>query len=200
MNILALDTSSPRISVAITDGKRVLGRADESGNASTRLIPCIEQALKAAKITLDRIDGFAIGEGPGSYNGLRCGFATLQGILLTHPRPVVQLNSLPAMLPESRNGKRFAGVVLDARKKVFFFQKFNLEAGMPVAFEEGMVETIEAIPGIDAHDGSWYSYDIEGMTRTYPDAAMIARHATVAMTATEAGNQLGEPRYLRPPV
>jgi tRNA threonylcarbamoyl adenosine modification protein YeaZ len=200
MRILALDTSSPQISVALVDGQRVLAQKSEVGSASLRLQPCIESVLKDAGLKLAQIDAFAIGEGPGSYNGLRCGFATLRGILLVHPRPVVQLNSLPAMLPATRNGKRFAGVVLDARKKVFFFQKFNTELEIPVQFEEGMRESIESIPGIDAADGIWYSYEIQQLTQTYPDAARIAALAVPLISHANSDLNLGEPRYLRPPV
>jgi tRNA threonylcarbamoyl adenosine modification protein YeaZ len=200
MKILAFDTSSPQISVAVADDGRILSKIDEFGNASVSLLPSIEKALKNAGLELRDIEAFAIGEGPGSYNGLRCGFATLQGILLAHPRPVIQLNSLPTMLPASRNGKRFAGVVLDARKKVFFYQKFNIELEVPVQFQEGMSESIESIPEIDASDGVWYSYDVHAMKLSYPDAATLAQWATLALKDPDFETKLGEPRYLRPPV
>lgn len=200
MKILAFDTSSPQISVAITDGGRVLSKVEELGNASVGLQPSIEKALKGANLHLKDIEAFVIGEGPGSYNGLRCGFATLRGILMVHPRPVIQLNSLPAMVPASRNGQRFAGVVLDARKKVFFFQKFNMQLEVPVQFEEGIRESIDSIPGIDAADGIWYSYEIKQLTQTYPDAARLATFAAPLFGDANRELKLGEPRYLRPPV
>jgi len=200
MKILAIDTSSPQVSVAVADDRRVLSKVEKFGNASTELLPCIESALKQAGLELRQIDAFAIGEGPGSYNGLRCGFATLQGILLAHPRPVIQLNSLPAMVSASRNGKRFAGVVLDARKKVFFYQKFNIELEVPVQFQEGMSESIESIPEIDASDGVWYSYDVDRMKLSYPDAGALAQWAILMLKDPSLEKKLGEPRYLRPPV
>jgi tRNA threonylcarbamoyl adenosine modification protein YeaZ len=199
MRILALDTSSPRISVAVADKTQVLARVDEIGSASTQLLPCIERVLKEANLELKQIDAFAIGEGPGSYNGLRCGFATLQGILLIHPRPVVQINSLLAMLPASQNGGKFAGVVLNARKQMFYFEKFKQpDAATP--FEQDMATAVDQIPGIDAKDGVWYGYEIEGWPVTYPDAAVLARRASRPLETSETEKKLGEPRYLRPPV
>jgi len=200
MKILGLDTSSPRISVAIADGEHILSKIEEIGNASTRLLPCIEKALKEADLKLDQIEAFGIGEGPGSYNGLRCGFATVQGFLLNQPRPVIQINSLLAMLPAEKNGKEFSGVILNARKQMFFFQKFNMGPDTPIILEEGMASTVDEIPEIDSRDGSWYSYEIEGMTPAYPEAAEIARFAAMALKTPDLKKKLGEPRYLRPPV
>lgn len=200
MKILALDTSSPRISVAIVDDERVLSKVEEIGNASTRLVPCIEKALKEANLKLDQIEAFGIGEGPGSYNGLRCGFATLQGFLLNNPKPVIRINSLFGMLPAEKNGRKFAGVILNARKQMFFFQKYNLGSGMPVVLEEGMAPTVEEIPEIDSRDGSWYSYEVEGIAPCHPEAAQIARFSAMALKDPDFDKTLGEPRYLRPPV
>jgi tRNA threonylcarbamoyl adenosine modification protein YeaZ len=200
MKILALDTSSPRISVAIVDGERILSKVEEIGNASTRLVPCIEKSLKEANLKLDQIEAYGIGEGPGSYNGLRCGFATLQGVLLNQARPVVQINSLLGMLPAGKNGGKFCGVILNARKQMYFFQKFETALGVPVMSEEGMRPSVKEIPGIDSSEGSWYSYEVDGMTPVYPEASEIARFAAIALKEPEFKKSLGEPRYLRPPV
>jgi tRNA threonylcarbamoyladenosine biosynthesis protein TsaB len=201
MKILALDTSSPQISVAVADDLRILSKVENFGNTSTELLPCIERALKEAKLDLKQIEAFTIGEGPGSYNGLRCGFATLQGILLVHPRPVVQLNSLPAMMQGVRGtGYGVRGAILNARKNSYFYAKFEINGNHPKFLEDGMVSQIEDIPEIDSDNVYWCSYEIKDFSIAYPDAAVIARLAAEAIHDPKLEKKLGEPRYLRPPV
>ena len=206
MKILALDTSSPQISVAVANDHQILSQADEIGNASVLLVPCIEKALKSAGLGLQEIDGFVIGEGPGSYNGLRCGFATLLGLLLPKPRSVVKFNSLAAMVVEVRGtgsrvkgqGSGVRGTILNARKNSYFYAKFRMDNGAPNLLEEGMVENVNAIPGVGDKDIAWFSYDVEGFPVAYPEASALAMLGLPEFKHTD--QMILEPRYLRPPV
>ena len=206
MKILALDTSSPQISVAVANDHQILSQADEIGNASVLLVPCIEKALKSAGLGLQEIDGFVIGEGPGSYNGLRCGFATLLGLLLPKPRSVVKFNSLAAMVVEVRGtgsrvkgqGSGVRGTILNARKNSFFFAKFRMDEGVPNLVEEGMVTHLEEIPELRSEKVSWSSYDVEGFPVAYPEASALAMLGLPEFKHTD--QMILEPRYLRPPV
>ena len=199
MKILAIDTSSPRISVAVADSDRVLFKTDEIGSPSVQLISCIEKTLKGAGLGLRQIDGFVIGEGPGSYNGLRCGFATLHGLLIPRPRRAVKVSSLAAMV-SGVEGPEMRGAILNARKNSFFFGKFRLENAGPKLIEEGMVERIEQISGIDSPEIAWLSYEVEGFPVAYPDAAALVRLGRPELEREPSEKILLEPRYLRPPV
>ena len=200
MKLLSFDTSSPRISVAVVESGAVLAECAESGNSSTRLIPSIQKALELAGLTLKDIEGFVIGEGPGSYNGLRCGFATLQGILLPQPRPVAQVNSLAAIALDPAIVTPIVGVILNARKQTFFFQKFRMDNGSPKPIEEGMHERLDQIPGIESKEISWLSYDVEGIPVAYPCAAVLAKLGAPHLAPYSPEKTILEPRYLRPPV
>ncbi|OGW78451.1 MAG: tRNA (adenosine(37)-N6)-threonylcarbamoyltransferase complex dimerization subunit type 1 TsaB [Omnitrophica bacterium GWA2_52_8] len=79
--LLALDTSSQLLSAAV---KPSGGRIDEEifadGPAhSENLLPVIDKLLARNRLKLSDIDCFLIGRGPGSFTGLRVGFATLKG-------------------------------------------------------------------------------------------------------------------------
>jgi tRNA threonylcarbamoyl adenosine modification protein YeaZ len=76
--LLAFDTATPAITVALHDGTRVL--AEESAVDARRhgelLAASIQQVLADAGAVPDDLTGIAVGVGPGPYTGLRAGLVT----------------------------------------------------------------------------------------------------------------------------
>jgi tRNA threonylcarbamoyladenosine biosynthesis protein TsaB len=99
MRVLALDTTTPRSSVAIVADRRVLAEAagDPSRPHAERLPGDALAALDAAGLRLDDIDVFAVAAGPGSFTGLRIGIAAVQGLAFVLRRPVVPVSVLDAL-------------------------------------------------------------------------------------------------------
>ncbi len=89
MNLLAIETSSPVLSVAIKRSGAKLRHATVQGymKHAENLLPVIDRLLKKEKLKIGDIDAFLISRGPGSFTGLRIGFATLKGFLATRPKP-----------------------------------------------------------------------------------------------------------------
>lgn len=80
-SILALDTASPMVSVAIAAGGRVLAeRREPIARSSVRLLPMIDEALGEAGLGLGDLAGLVVLAGPGSFTGLRVGMATALGL------------------------------------------------------------------------------------------------------------------------
>ncbi len=118
MIILAIDTSTKFLSVAITDGEKVLSSYHRQAhmNHSSRLVPTIGACLKKARLKLKDIDGFAISIGPGSFTGLRIGVTTVKTLAFILKKPVVAVPTLDAI---AEGAKRFKGIIcpiLDAKK------------------------------------------------------------------------------------
>lgn len=77
MTILALSTSSPALSIALVDGRRVLARHHEligRGHAEA-LVPAIADLLGGG-----RADAVIVDVGPGSYTGIRIGIAAARAL------------------------------------------------------------------------------------------------------------------------
>lgn len=79
--LLALDTSSPFVSVALARGERVVAsRGGAQRESSARLLLWIDELLAEAGIARHEIGGVVALAGPGSFTGLRVGLATALGL------------------------------------------------------------------------------------------------------------------------
>lgn len=115
MRILGLDTSSRRGSVAIVEGKTVLGEISSDGAASfsRQLLGMIETLLASHGLSVKDLDAIAVAAGPGSFTGIRIGLATAGGISLAAGVPVAGVSSLEAVASAARAQGRIAAA-LDA--------------------------------------------------------------------------------------
>lgn len=102
MKLLALDTSSIACSVAVQNGDQVLQRHEEQAREHTRLImPMIKEALSAASLALHDLDAIVLGNGPGSFIGMRIGASVAQGLAHGAQLTVVPVSSLAAVAAEA---------------------------------------------------------------------------------------------------
>jgi len=118
MNLLAIDTSTEYLSLAVTRGDKVAAKMHRKAPMmhSTLLVPMIAGLLKKAKLKPKDLDGFCVSVGPGSFTGLRIGVTTIKGLAYSLNKPVVAVPTLDVI---AENAKDFKGVicpVLDARK------------------------------------------------------------------------------------
>jgi tRNA threonylcarbamoyladenosine biosynthesis protein TsaB len=96
--ILAFDTSGPIGAVAVALGSEVLARAAMTQQTShaAMLIPTIHEVLEEAGVERDEIAGIVVGEGPGSFTGVRVAAATAKGLGHALGLPVRAVSSLAA--------------------------------------------------------------------------------------------------------
>ncbi len=84
--ILALDTASRTISVALHDGARVVAEHtwQTTDNHTIELAPAVQRALRQADVPAHELAGVAVALGPGSFTGLRIGLGLAKGLALAH--------------------------------------------------------------------------------------------------------------------
>lgn len=98
MQILALDTSSEFCSVALSCDGRTTARDTHAGQRHSELVLGMVDALLAeCGTTLDRVDGIAYGEGPGSFTGLRIACGVTQGLAAALDVPAAGVSTLLAL-------------------------------------------------------------------------------------------------------
>jgi tRNA threonylcarbamoyladenosine biosynthesis protein TsaB len=97
--ILAIDTSSRYIGLALYDGARVIHETVWiSQNYHTmQLAPAVEAALKQAGFQYGDLKCVAIAQGPGSFTGLRIGMALAKGLALALHLPIIGIPSLDVL-------------------------------------------------------------------------------------------------------
>ncbi len=159
LRLLAFDTSTDRMSVAVADGARLwLHEGTGGAQASTTLIPVVLQLLAQAGLQLSQLDAIAFGRGPGSFTGLRTACAVAQGLAVGARVPVLPVDTLLAVAEEARvqlQGRDGPGLdgespslitaLLDARMDEMYMQQFSLKGGVLTALAPGHLLRPEAL-------------------------------------------------------
>jgi len=119
MNILAIDTSTDYLSIAILKDGRTLAKFHKKSDMrhSILLVPMIDKLLKKVHLKLKNIDCFAISVGPGSFTGLRIGVTVVKGFAYALKKKVVAVPTMDAIAMNAKRHKGLICPVLDARKK-----------------------------------------------------------------------------------
>ena len=99
MKLLAFDTSSQALSVALTEDDTLLGKIDLNikKNHSLTLMPAIDFLMTNAGLQPEDLDRIAVAQGPGSYTGLRIAVTTAKTLASTLNIDLVGVSSLAAI-------------------------------------------------------------------------------------------------------
>lgn len=111
MNLLAFDTSTDVMSIAVQRGAGAQGgegqiwehTAAGGAQASTALIPAIQKLMHQAGLVFGELDAVAFGRGPGSFTGLRTACSVAQGLAFGAGVPVLPVDTLLAVAEEARH-------------------------------------------------------------------------------------------------
>lgn len=116
MRILAIDTSTMISSVTICEDDKIIGdfNVNQEKTHSESLVPMIEILLKLLGLTLDDIDYYAIGKGPGSFTGLRISMTIIKTLAQVKEKKVIPISTLLALANNS-SSDRIKVSMLDAR-------------------------------------------------------------------------------------
>jgi tRNA threonylcarbamoyladenosine biosynthesis protein TsaB len=129
MNVLAIDTSTEILALAVTHSDAWASIALRKGlQHSPALLPLAERLLGELGMKVSDLHLLVCTVGPGSFTGIRIGLATALGISHGAGIPVVGVSTLDAIARpwEAHDGEVFA--VIDARKGKIYTARY--EAGM----------------------------------------------------------------------
>ncbi len=119
MKVLAIDTATPRCSVAVADGERLAAElsTESEKTHSSRLMGMIRDALRLAELDVSGIDRFAVSLGPGSFTGLRIGLGIVKGLAFASGKPCVGVSSLETLAYACLPWPHGICALMDARKQ-----------------------------------------------------------------------------------
>lgn len=126
MKILALDTSTPVLSVALIEDQVVLSERSAGEIAGAQLHGEVLATLVHGILQDHSINKVAVGLGPGPYTGLRTGIALAQAVAFAREVPIVGVSSLLSLANGFwRRGGEGGVAVLDAKRKEIAWQEFD---------------------------------------------------------------------------
>lgn len=143
MKILYLETSSKNCSVAISDGEKLLcltEEVSENYKQSESLHTFVEWALEGAGISIQDIEAVSLGQGPGSYTGLRIGSSSAKGFCYGLKVPLIAINSMEGMIAPFL-GQNFDLIIplIDARRMEVYTAVYDGNTGNEVSGTEAKI-------------------------------------------------------------
>lgn len=134
MNLLAFDTSTDTLSIAVQRGDATWEHSGPGGaQASATLLPAIRALLADTGLSFDALDAVVFGRGPGSFTGLRTACSVAQGLAFGARGgagvPVLPIDTLLALAEAARQAHGCTRVVavLDARMDEVYTARFEFK-------------------------------------------------------------------------
>lgn len=194
MNLLALETSTHHLSVALLVGDACLTRSERLANGgSDRLLPWVQSLLAEGGLTLRQLDGIAFGAGPGAFTGLRLACGATQGLAFGADLPVVGVCTLEAVAFNAGADRVFA--CLDARMNEVYVAAYVREA--PAEYRCLVPPAVMPPEMVSAPEGAWHAAG-DGFAAY---ASVLQSRFAVAddavLPTAEAVARLAVPRFAR---
>jgi len=203
--ILAFDTATPAVTVALRDGSGTV--AHESSVDSRRhgelLTPSVERVLDKAGAVPADLTSIAVGTGPGPYTGLRVGLVTAQVLGTALGIRVDGICTLDVIAAEARHyaaGREFI-VATDARRREVYWARYSADGRRLSGPEVGVPAVLPAdypIAGEGPRLHAELAASGEMFGPRYPSAGQLAELAASAIAAGRPPSP-ASPLYLRRP-
>lgn len=201
MLLLAFDTATPAISVALHDGSSVVAEATGEGAMAhgELLAPAIRTALERAGATAADLTDVAVGVGPGPFTGLRVGVVTALTLGQTLGLAMHGVCSLDILAAEAAGLLDTDFVVAtDARRKEVYWGRFRADGSRVTGPDVDYPDTVAALGlPVVGRGGVLYADRLTAVEGAPLDPSAAALAGLVA--AGRAAELPLEPLYLRRP-
>ena len=219
MKLLAIETSTQACSLALKIGQTLVERHVVQAKIHTKiLIPGIQEMLAEHNINISDLDAIVLGNGPGSFIGMRIGASVAQGLAFAAGLGIVPISSLAAVAAEAMDGNddEYVAVCQDARMSEVYLGCYRRgQSGLPVPLMDEAIFPATHLEALDAiadrwvaAGGGWQRYPIlaeqhrENLSRVSVLELPRARHLIglaieqIGRDGTVAPAEL-QPAYLR---
>ena len=131
MLLLAFETSAKAASVALFDGKTLLGEQYQNTGLthSQTLMVMAQDLLRQCGKTAQDVEGVAVANGPGSFTGVRIGVAAAKGLAWGREIPIFGVSTLEAMALGLGIYDGYVCAVMDARRSQVYNALFYVNQG-----------------------------------------------------------------------
>ena len=158
MKILAIESSSEAVSVALMVGDECLSRHEVAPRKHAELLlPYMDELLDQAGLSLQQLDALAFGCGPGAFTGIRIATGVIQGVAYAADLPVVAVSTLACLAQGARReeGRDKVLAAIDARMAEIYWGGYVAnEDGLMIPVNKEYVIAPDHAPDVDG--AGWY--------------------------------------------
>lgn len=122
MNILAIDTSTQVMGVALVKDNEISGElvTNLAKGHSVRLMPAINYLMNEVDMRPGELDQIVVAKGPGSYTGVRIGLSTAKAMAWALKIPIIGVSSLEMLAYQGRHMSHYICPFIDARREAVY--------------------------------------------------------------------------------
>lgn len=133
MTVLAMETSTLLAGVAVVQNGKVLAKESSlRGKSHSELIsPFINSTLETSGLKLSDIDVFAVGQGPGSFTGIRVAANAGKTFSFSFSKPLITIDSLTLLAAQALGEARPVLTIINAYKNMVYFGLFDVTGSTP---------------------------------------------------------------------
>jgi tRNA threonylcarbamoyl adenosine modification protein YeaZ len=202
--LIAFDTSTPAVTVALHDGSGVLAESTQVGlnRQGELLMPGIERVLCLAGAWARDLTHVVAGTGPGPFTGLRVGLVTARALGDALAIPVHGVCSLDAVALQHKDFRDLV-VMTDARRREVYWAHYVEGArtqgpavDRPADLAHRLTDEVLAGAGAVLYRETFAGLDVRE-EQPFPEASALATLAAGQISRGEAGP--ADPLYLRRP-
>ncbi len=200
MLVLALDTATAAVTVAVSEGERTLAVSTtvDARRHSELLAPAIAAVLAEAGVTPRDLAAVAVGVGPGPFTGLRVGLVTARTTAAALGVPVIGVCTLDVLALDAGLDAEFV-VATDARRREVYWARYDgagSDAPRRVDGPHVNRPADVARPGPVVGEGAvlWPDAFPDARAPRHPSAAVLGRWVAQGRPTLDS-----QPLYLRRP-
>ena len=145
--ILAVDTSTQSVGLALYDGNQVIGESiwQSKNHHTVEIGPAIEQLFKQCGYQYQDLKGCGVALGPGSFTSLRIGLAIVKGLALSLHIPIVGIPTLDILAAAQPEKEMPMVAVLQVGRSRLAVGRYQSRNGNWIKNKDNEIMTIEEL-------------------------------------------------------
>ncbi len=130
--LLHIESTSTVCSIAISENEKLIAlkEVNDGFSHAENLHLFIQDVLQQSGLTINQLHAISVSSGPGSYTGLRIGFASAKGLAYVLKIPLIKVDTLKSLsksVIDSVNEDAYYCPLIDARRMEVYYAIHNSE-------------------------------------------------------------------------
>jgi len=129
--LLAIDTSTRMVSIALYDGSRVISELNWYSRSyhTVELAPAVADMMSKSEVVPSDLAAVGVATGPGSFTALRIGLALAKGLALSEHLPLIGIPTLDILAASQPASDLQLAAVLEAGRKRIAIGWYQVQDG-----------------------------------------------------------------------